>query len=695
MPADARGAEASAPRALRLLACLIGTLAAASAAAALLLGALNGLDLAAAVGSFLASSALSAITFGCVGAVIASFRPRHPIGWLFCFAGLGSGLQALAGQYAQYTLITRPDILGGGVVAVWANRWLFIAGLVVPVTYLLLLFPDGRLPSPRWRWVAWTIAGCDIAWAVLLAVNPNPFQGLPPVPNPVGLEAVRSLIGPALAAGSLAAAAGVLAGVAAVVARFGRVRGEARQQLKWLAYAGAVLCVTLALSAVLRSSGLVPVDLQLWVRLAEALAIQALPLAAGVAILRYRLYDIDFLINRSLVYTALTACVVGVYVLVVGYLGMSFQPHGDLVSLLAAGIVAVLFQPLRDRLQRAVNRVLYGQRDEPYVVLSNLARRLETALVPAAVLPAIVGTIREALRLPYVAIVQREGRRDIVAAESGNVATNTQRLPLVFQQEAVGELLLAPRAPGETFTPGDRRLLDDLARQAGVAVHTVRLNTTLQQARASLVAAREEERRRIRRDLHDGLGPQLASLALTIDVARTLLKSDLQSADELLLDLRQQSQAAVADIRRLVYDLRPPALDDLGLVSALREHVGQHARTGLRIEIDVPQPLTPLPAAVEVAAYRIVQEALTNVTRHAHARTCIVRLGVSSGPRPCLEVLVQDDGQGLPDGYHAGMGLTSLRERTEELGGEHTIESTPGSGTRIMARLPLGEREEL
>jgi signal transduction histidine kinase len=694
VPVDARGADSSAPRALRWLAWLIGTTAAALGAAALVLGALNGLDVAAAVGSFLASSTLSAITFAWVGAVIASFRPRHPIGWLFCFAGLGSGLQAFAGQYAQFTLITRPDILGGGVVAVWANRWLFIAGLVVPVTYLLLLFPDGRLPSPRWRWVAWTIAVCDLAWAVVLANNPNPFPGLPPVPNPLGLAAVRGLIGPALAIGSLAAAGGVLAGVAAVIARFRRVRGDVRQQLKWLAYAGALLCATLVFSAVLRSSGLVPVDLQLWVRLAEALAIQGLPLAAGVAILRYRLYEIDFLINRTLVYTALTACVVGVYVLVVGYIGVSFRARGDVVSLLAAGIVAVLFQPLRDRLQRAVNRVLYGQRDEPYAVLSNLARRLEALLAPAEVLPAIVGTIREALKLPYVAIVLREGRRDILAAESGKVATDTHRLPLVYQQEALGELLLTPRAPGETFTPGDRRLLDDLARQAGIAAHAVRLNTALQHARASLVGAREEERRRIRRDLHDGLGPQLASLALTIDVARTLLKNDPTTADELLRDLRQQTQAAVADIRRLVYDLRPPALDDLGLVSALREHASEHARTGLRIEIDVVKPLPPLPAAVEVAAYRIVQEALTNVTRHAHARTCIVQLGVSSGPRPCLEVLVQDDGQGLPDGYRSGMGLTSLRERTEELGGERTIESAPGSGTRIMVRLPLAGREE-
>jgi signal transduction histidine kinase len=248
-------------------------------------------------------------------------------------------------------------------------------------------------------------------------------------------------------------------------------------------------------------------------------------------------------------------------------------------------------------------------------------------------------------------------------------------------------MLVEPRGPGESFTLAERRLLEDIALQAGIAAHAVRLTAELQRARERLVTAREEERRRLRRDLHDGLGPQLASMTLTVGAARELLRQDAQAADLLLQELAGHAQSAIADIRRVVYALRPPALDDLGLVPALREQAAFYSQAGLLMTIDAPEHLPVLPAAVEVAAYRIVQEALTNVVRHSRASRCTVCLTVTL--EDTLDVEIKDDGIGLPAGGRAGVGLASMRERTAELGGTFQIEAMPDGGTRINARLPL------
>jgi signal transduction histidine kinase len=325
----------------------------------------------------------------------------------------------------------------------------------------------------------------------------------------------------------------------------------------------------------------------------------------------------------------------------------------------------------------------------PTAVLSRLSQQLKTTLAPTAVLPTIAQVVAQTLKLPYVALALTHGNRLEIAAAYGTAAGEPIRLPLVYQAETVGQLLVAPRAPGEAFTPSERRLLEEIALQAGVAAHAVRLTADLQRSRERLITAREEERRRLRRDLHDGLGPQLASLTLTLAAARELLRQDVDAADLLLQELGIHTQAAIADIRRVVYALRPPALDDLGLVLALREQAAQYGHTGLRITVEAPERLPPLPAAVEVAAYRIVQEALTNVVRHARAQTCVVRLALGDA----LDVEIRDDGVGLPPGGRAGVGLTSMRERTAELGGACRIDTVPGQGTCIQAQLPLHQEE--
>jgi signal transduction histidine kinase len=278
-----------------------------------------------------------------------------------------------------------------------------------------------------------------------------------------------------------------------------------------------------------------------------------IPVAVIVAILQYRLYDIDLIINRTLVYGSLTASVVGLYVLLVGGLGVFLQARGNFViSLLATGLVAVLFQPLRERLQRGVNRLMYGERDEPYKVLSRLGHRLEGTLAPDTALKTIVETVAQALKLPLAAIALEQDGGFVTAAEHGTPAGDPTVLPLTYQTEPVGRLILAPRVPGEAFTLPDRRLLDDLARQAGAAVHAVRLTAALQRSRERLVTAREEERRRLRRDLHDGLGPTLAGLAFGLDAARGLLTREPKDADALLAELKARIRAGVVNIRRLI-----------------------------------------------------------------------------------------------------------------------------------------------
>jgi signal transduction histidine kinase len=474
--------------------------------------------------------------------------------------------------------------------------------------------------------------------------------------------------------------------VSFIIAGYKRTRDVvARQQAKWVVFAAAA---TGSIIIVFRQLPGVIIELRpLDANGAWTVAL-FLPLAIAAAILRYHLFDIDLIINRTLVYGLLTVLIAAIYVLLVGSLGLVFQAGRSLwTSLVATGLVAVLFQPLRDRVQRRVNRLMYGEVDDPYAVLSRLGQRLETSLAHDSVLSTIVETVALALKLPYAAIALRKKDTFLIGAAYGLPTDEMLTLALDYQGENLGQLILAPRARGEPFTPADHRLLDGLVHQVAIAVHAVRLTSDLQRSREELVTTREEERRRLRRDLHDGLGQALAGQALQLDVLRTLVVRDPAEAETLAADLKTQVQTSLADIRRLVYALRPPELDELGLVGALGEHVAHlgHANA-LSISVEAPTALPPLAAAVEVAAYRIVLEALTNVLRHAQAQHCHIRL---SAEDRLLYLQVADDGCGLPVNYQAGVGLTSIRERAAELGGACLIEHLPSGGTRIVVQLPL------
>ena len=630
-----------------------------------------------------------ALVYLATGVVVATRRPAHPIGWLFIAGALISAVQLLFGEYAATTLALGPERLPYGPTAEWLSVLLQYTPSVL-LFFMILLFPTGRLLSSRWRIVAWAglcAASVGIASSALIS---GPLEPSSPFDNPFGVDA--AILGQISAAASWLLIAAVLGALLSLMVRWHRSRGEERQQIKWfvaVAVVGISSLVSVSVVSALLPEGnssRVLVDfLQnfLWL-----IVPASLPIVVAIAILKYRLYDIDFIINRTLVYGALTVCVVGLYVLVVGGLGALLRMQGNLlVSILAAGLVAVLFAPLRERLQKGVNRLMYGERDEPYAVLSRLGQRLETTLTPGAVLPTVVQTVKEALKLPYAAIELEQDGAFETATVIGEPVEDPLRLPLVYGGETVGRVVLGPRIGEETFTPADRRLLDDLAHQICVAVHAVRLTTDLQRSRERLVTAREEERRRLRRDLHDGVGPRLAALTLRIETARNRLAHD-PAAEALLSDLAERAREAVADVRRSVHALRPPILDDLGLVPALRETAAQYGGTDLNVSVEAPEDLSPLSAAVEVAAYRIAQEAMANAVRHAGAGSCTVRLSLENS---VLRLEIEDDGRGIGEDRGSGVGLFSMRERAEELGGRWVVGSFPAGGTRVRAELPFLE----
>jgi signal transduction histidine kinase len=343
---------------------------------------------------------------------------------------------------------------------------------------------------------------------------------------------------------------------------------------------------------------------------------------------------------------------------------------------------------------------LFGDRDEPYAVLTRLGHHIEDTLSSADLLPQIVRTTAEALRLPYAALFLERADGPVLVASSGVATTSTLRLPLMYQGQSVGALEVATRTPGEVFGQSDRRLLEDLARQIGVAARTVSLATDLQQSRERIVTSREEERRRLRRDLHDGLGAQLAALIMQAGAARSLIRTDPDAADREIVVLREELRSAVADIRRLVLGLRPPALDELGLAGALQARLARFDRggidaesPGLKVEFKADAPLPLLSAAAEVAAYRIVEEAVTNVVKHAEASCVTVKLQLAG---ESLHISVIDDGVGITSKADStGMGLQSIRERATELGGTCEVSPVPdGKGARVEVLLPVAPKRE-
>ncbi|HEX6538489.1 MAG TPA: histidine kinase [Candidatus Dormibacteraeota bacterium] len=661
------------------------------------------------------------LTFAAVGGLIAARHPRNATGWLFLFIGVVVGLQGFADQYARLGLITHPGSVAGATWALWFSTW--VGPTVWPVgaaALVLMLVPDGRLPSPRWRVLAVANAVMCVLLVVvfgLLAPNSMTVTATtsPAVQNPTGLPGLPALAWTQGALGVaiyFVAVAIVVVAAAAPFVRLRRARGEARQQLKWIAYA---VLLSAILAGVLTVVGAV-VQSATWLNTASDLAIVlgfaiALPVATGVAIFKYRLYDIDIVISRTLVYGSLAVLITGVYVgIAVGIgelVGSGGRPNLGL-SILATAIVAVGFQPARERLQRVANRLVYGTRATPYQVLSEFSSQVAGSYAADEVLPRMARVLDEGTGAERSTIWLRSG--DALHAAAAWPVGGSERLepaiplpdgvlPAIpgatravevrHQGELLGVLSVVKRR-GESLTPVEDKLLDDLAHQAGLVLKNVGLTADLQRrleelraSRQRLVSAQDEERRRLERNLHDGAQQHLVALKVKLGLAEMLAVKDPARARATLQQLNSDTDEALETLRDLARGIYPPLLAEKGLPTALES---QARKATIPVTVDTTG-VGRYPQEVEATVYFCVLEALQNVQKYAEANRAVVRLRDDGR---ALRFEVEDDGRGFDSRtVRRGAGLTNMNDRIDALSGSLEVNSRPAHGTTVRAVVPV------
>jgi len=561
----------------------------------------------------------------------------------------------------------------------------------------LLLFPNGK-PTAKWTLFAY-VPFCIIQM-MSLALPGTPFD-LKNWPDHARIAYYGIMI--------------VIAIGWQIHSYLKRMHQEQRQQTKWVVYGAAMSFI-----GFFAASGFIvllpepdPVTYISLIVLLSA-AVSVIPVTLAFAVLRHRLWDIDPLVRRTLLYGALSLSILLVYSLSVWYLGNLFQAQGNYwVSLIATALVAVMFGPLREWLQKLLNRMMKGRHDDPYAVLAGLGNQLIRPIEPEEMVKVVAATVRDALRLPYAAILIDVNGAPQLAASSGDIRHDTFTFPILHMGERIGSLIVSSRSKAEAFTADDRKLLEVMLRQSGPIVHNVKMHlgnkllaNDLQESREKLVLAREEERRQIRRNLHDELAPRLLSLGFNVAAAEQYIGKNPDTARQMLAELRGEIRSTVTDIRIMVHDMRPPALDEFGLLGAIQARIDQTLKVPegpvsaghspkLAVRLLGPEQLPPLPAAVEVAAYRIIVESFVNVVKHAEATLCDITIDVRHRK---LILQVEDDGIGVsrlirpePGG---GIGLHSIQERAAELGGHCTIEPRNAGGTVIRAVIPFGIKGE-
>jgi signal transduction histidine kinase len=627
-----------------------------------------------------------------VGALIASRNPRHPIGWIMLAIGLVSTFQGLLGEGARQLYAPRPEL--GAALFFISNALSRTVLLLYGI--LLVLFPDGRLPSRRWRPVVIVGIVAMTASAALDVITPGPladYAVLTPPRNPLSIplpDLAQNIVGLSLFIGLFGF---LLLSIVSVVLRFRRAGPELRIQLKWFALAGSLLVATFVSANVITPVGSWPSPP---FGAAELLAAGAMSVAIAIAILRHRLFDIDLVISRTVAYGALAGVIAAFYIAVVAGVGGLLAAGSEsrlLLAVVATAFVAVAFQPLRTRLERLANRLVYGVRAVPYEVLADFTTRLDGRQSSLELLPVMARMLAQGTGSDAATVWLDENGREVPASsfpEHQHVTPDaaTRSVPLQHAGANLGRLAVARRS-GEPLSPTEERLMDGLASQAGLVLHSAGLQDELsrrmielRQSRHRLVAAQDEARRRLERDLHDGAQQNLVSLRMKLGLAAGVALEKPDSLEPLLQEMQSELGDALDSLRNLARGVYPPLLEAEGLKAALRARARQ-----VPISIDVQCGSERYPRELEGAFYFCCSEALQNLTKHSRATRGSVRVWCEDG-RLCFEV--RDNGRGLDSARaKSGGGLQNIRDRLDVLGGVVDVSSTPGVGARVAGWVPL------
>ncbi len=624
-----------------------------------------------------------------LGIVIVSKRPRNAIGWVFIVAGIALALTSIGQTYAVHALRADPGTLPAGRALAWMSNVLWPIPIVALIV-LFLLFPTGHLPSPRWRPVVW-LAGVTYVALTLAALTlatagwSHPFGSIEAAAGSAGDVARVALL-----IAVLAEIAALLLSVASLVVRFRRSTGVERLQLKWFVSAAAVAAVTFSLGFFVDSAV---------VSVIASISLLSLWVAIGIAMLKHNLYDIDVIINKTITYGALAAFITAIYVVVVVVIG-AFIGVTEGVSLLATAVVAVAFQPIRRRAQQIANRLVYGERATPYEVLSRFSEHVGETYSGEDILVRMARLLAEGTGATSATVWLRVGDEVRPAAmwpTNGGMATAiplargeppevegvTAAVPVRHQRELLG-LLTVTKPPNEPLSSVEDKLVADLAAQAGLVLANSKLIEDLRASRQRLVAAQDEERRRLERNLHDGAQQQLVALAVRLRLARTTASKDLVEADRMLEQLEGDVTDALENLRELARGVYPPLLADQGLTAAI-DAQSRRSTVPVRVEAD---GIGRYPQEIETAVYFCTLEALQNAAKYAEAGQITVRLVEDDGE---LVLSVRDDGRGFdPAATPLGAGLQNMADRLAALDGRLVVRSRAGGGTTIEGRIPVG-----
>jgi signal transduction histidine kinase len=651
--------------------------------------------------------------FPFVGYLMATRRPDNSFSWLMLGIGAAIGLSAFLGSYGGYAVHGGIGGREAGLIAVSLNDPMWVPVVALPVTFLLLLFPDGHLPSPRWRWFARIVAGSLVTVFLTIVLTPGKFGAdvvaFAGYQNPLGVEWLRPAVKVAIVSIAVLPI-GVIGSLVALVQRYRRSAGIERLQLRWLVTAASIVAILYTVALLIGFSGVWGgSDQPAWMTLLQNVAVFSfglIPIAIGVSVLRYHLFDIDVVINRALLVGVLAVFITVVYVAVVVGVGALVGSRADpILSAAAAAIVALAFQPVRRRAQRFADRLVYGERAAPYEVLSEFSERLGNAYANEDLLPRMAralaggtGAVRADVWVRIGDQLVSEGRWpqdaevlppiEVTDEDAGDVSATEMREPIRHQGDLLGALSIVKR-PGESITPTEDKLVRDLASQAGLVMRNVALTEQLMdhidQLRASrqrLVHAQDEERRKLERNLHDGAQQQLVALSVKLRLAEGLVDRDTEKTKAMLAALQTETGQAIEDLRDLARGIYPPLLADKGLVAALEAQ----ARKGSVATSVEAANVARYPQQVEAAVYFCALEALNNVAKYSGASSARVRLAQMNGD---LTFEVSDDGSGFDTGRTSyGTGLRGMVDRVEAIGGALEIRSAPGTGTSVVGRIP-------